>query len=415
MSHDVEELRAALTAHAAEPEFKTSFEGVRQRAARQRNRRASLVAGIAVLALFAIAVPVMLLKPWVGELAYPGGLTLPEPPAGWRVVDDPIRTGLPEFGGGEKVLWFTVSDQGSVALNHGFLLPGRRDVRPGTGAGGPSDSVLSELTKNSQVGSHVVSTSMSGLGGGYGLYFGDAARIEFVSALGLIREGERSVYPAQSHRLSLNPKVIVFWADLPSEDEIRDRENAVVHYDVKAYDAGGSLIKEVRPPRGAPPSIDPDKGFDPAKAPRIGELIRTGEDSARGGEVVIALHGKKDYVGAVQGLRDRATGKVRDRLAPEGPRKLPFDSGLSGWTSTLRMTGGRTLAWGLAVGPYAKITAKLGAQQVEVKTAAWSEDPDITVWWAVLPKGAADPTSVQVDLYDKHGNRLDGAPDGPGS
>lgn len=54
MTHDVEELRAALTAHAGQPEFKISSEGVRHRAGQQRTRRAVLGAGVA--AFLAVAV-----------------------------------------------------------------------------------------------------------------------------------------------------------------------------------------------------------------------------------------------------------------------------------------------------------------------------------------------------------------------
>ncbi|MGH3713464.1 MAG: hypothetical protein ACRDT4_08415 [Micromonosporaceae bacterium] len=408
MSHDMKELRAALTAHAEQPEFKISTEGVRQRAGQQRTRRGLVLTGIAVLAVLAIAAPVLLLKSPTERPAptASGGLQLPKPETGWRVVDEPIRTGLPYDGTGrtELVLWFQMSDQGAVELRNGVL-------DPDTGVVQDRDSEYEMpgqrgVSKDSQRGNWVAYRSWSSTGRGYGMYIGDAARIEYLSQVGYVKKGERTAYPASMRRLSSNPKVIAFWADLPSGDEVIAREDSVDDLQIRAYDARGALLETDRPFTPTPPPTDPERDFDPATAPQLGDLIRTGE-LAKQGEVVVSFNGKGEYVGAVIARRDPETGALREKLAPEGPQQLPFGAGLSGWTIQSRLADGRGLGLGTLVGPYGKITATVNGVSYPVKTAPWSEDPDVKVWWVVTPKGV--PVSqLQVDVYDGNGKRIYG-------
>ncbi|MGH3738055.1 MAG: hypothetical protein ACRDT6_20950 [Micromonosporaceae bacterium] len=408
MSHDLKELRAALTAHAAEPEFTISSEGVRQRAGQQRTRRSVMVAGIAVLAVLAIAAPAGLLKSaglWSNPAAS-DGLRLPDPGPSWRIVDDPIRTGLPSDGGGpvELVLWFTVSDQGAVSLREGVLHRATDkvvEIVPDGGQGVPKEHLR---------GTWMPTKSWSSEGEGHGLFVGDAARIEFVTPVGYLKEGERSVYPASMRRLSTHPNVIAFWADLPSEDENRAGEDAVVDFGIRAYDANGAILKEDRP---WVPAVPRPPDADPVKAPQRGTLIRTGEFTTHG-EVVVSFHGEGADVGAVIAQRDPRTGQHRDKVAPEDSWRPEFEAGLSGWRSEYPLVNGNRMALGMAVGQFARITATLDGRSYPVKTATWSEDPEVRIWWVVAPKGVS-VSEIQIDLYDGSGTRLDGAPDGPHS
>jgi hypothetical protein len=410
MTHDVDELRRELAGYAEQPEFTVTFEGVRQRAGRQRARRAFVVTGVAVIAALALAVPAALGK--FGSIGTPpaGGVAVPQPEAGWHQVDDPIRTGLRgSQDGTEIVLWFERRDNGVTRL-----MTGERDEAsgrvievdkiPANGSAGSSGEV-SHSDVPGGTGFYVAPGDWSwpalmvhSDGKMWGLFVGDASRIDVSGTV----NGTEVVRHAKLRHLSEDPRFVAFWAD-----DVGEPLESPELEPVQGYDADGNPMKIDFPPSSQPPAKGEDVGdFDPAKAPQLGESIRTGEyrqphsgtlpdPDDEGGEVVLSFHGKAGYAGMVTGYQDPDTGKVGQPHSGTVAYKLPFTDGTKLARGDLGLGGGagHTLAYGVVTGSVDTITAKVDKLDLPVKTARWSEDPDVTVWWLVIPTDQVEEDS----------------------
>ncbi|MQA25444.1 MAG: hypothetical protein GEU94_08225 [Micromonosporaceae bacterium] len=405
MTHDVDKLRRDLAGYAEQADFQISLEGVRQRAGRQRVRRVLAVTGVAVIAVLALVAPIAL-SAFDGPRAPTATGTenpLPEPEKGWRQVDGPIATGL--RGSTEDtriVLWFERRDNGVTRL-----MSGERDTSTG------------EITTPVRIGGSAGATGevghseTPGAGGFYlppgdwswpafsqeaedrqwGLFLGDAEKIEVMTR----KDGKRVARPAKLARMSEDPRFVAYWVDGLGERTYADMPEDTA---VKGYDADGNLIKLNFPPSTQPPEEGEDVAdFDPATAPQLGEAIRTGavreprtglgpgDGDDNGGEVVLSFHGKDGYAGVVAGLRDRDTGEVSHRRSATRAYKLPFTGSADIQRGEMPLGGGNghTMAYGVLVGAVDKITAKVDDVDLPVGTARWSEDPNVTVWWVVIP------------------------------
>lgn len=379
MTHDVDDLRASLTARAEQSDFTVSFDQVRRRARRQR-RRSVVVTAIAALVLLALVVPFAVLR---SDAPTPtldlSKDDLPRPEKGWRIVDDPISTGARDVTEGrESVLWFTMRSDGAVRLNEGILDAATGQVRRRNPdqvgeLGQPS------LSRYAQKGNRSGGYRMPGTAPGVGLYYGeDVERIAFVSQRGMYREGEQTVIEARLARLSVDPNVIAFWA-APVESSTLAPEDRHDDFTLRAYDADGSVIEP------DPYLPDPESRFVPADAPRIGELVRTGVETGSGEEAVAALHGRDGWVGLVVGRRDRGSGRITDLRSVGEPAKL--DGFPLVESTTIALPDGRVLALGVTQG-CGKYLVRLptGGTVPVGSTAPWSEDKAVVIWWVVLEK-----------------------------
>lgn len=414
MTRDVGELRRELTSYADEADFRISVDGVRRRAREQRIRRMLTAAGVATaLAALAIAGPVVLLGlPGPTPPTRSEDVVLPAPEAGWRHVGDPIRTGIRGGPAGDRelVLWFERRDNDVTRLSAGELDPETGLVtdrfRPGSGSqGGMSDAVPGGDGLYVPPGrwSFVAQETHSD-GATWGLYIGDAARIDIVSS-GRTRQ-------AKLARLSEDPRFVAYWLDGVSIDADPD--------ELKAYDAAGKPMSTMRHPLDSrPPSPGEDLGdFDPVDAPRLGEPIRTGQERLKGtrlypapfpgesgvdpsGEVVLAFHGKDGYAGLVHSFRDPDTGEITGSYSGTRAYKLPFDKGPGPARGEIGLGGGkgRTMAYGLVCGPVKRLTATVDRLDLNIRWRAWSEDPDVVVWWVVIPtEKVEEDDASRVDL-----------------
>ncbi len=407
MMRDVE-LRRGLTSYAEEADLRISVDGVRRRAHQQRTRRMLTVAGVAAaLAVLMIAAPVALRGlPGPTPPARSDDVVLPPPEAGWRHVGDPIRTGIPAMprGGLEVVLWFERRDNGVTRLRWGRLdrttsqvmdpfqrRPGAQDgmvdVEPGVYVPPGRWSFVMGQTQNG--------------GAVWGLYVGDAVRIDIVTR-GRARQ-------AGLARLSEDPRFVAFWLD-----------GVTGNGEVKPYDAAGKLMSTMRhPPDSRPPSPGEDLGdFDPVDAPRLGEPIRTGEQRLKGtgldpapfpgepgvdpsGEVVLSFHGRDGYAGLVHSFRDPDTGEITGSYSGTRAYKLPFDKGPGPARGEIGLGGGkgRTMAYGFVSGPVKRLTATVDRLDLSIRWRAWSDDPDVVVWWVVIPTDKVEEDdALRVDL-----------------
>jgi hypothetical protein len=411
MTRDVGELRRELTSYADEADFRISVDGVRRRVRQQRLRRMIGVVGVAAaLAVLAIAGPVLLLGfPMPTPPTRSEDVVLPSPEDGWRRVGDPIRTGIRDVSAGDRelVLWFERRDNDVTRLSAGELDSETGLVtdkfRPGPGSRGGVRDV-----RPGGYGLYVppghwsfVAYDVQSDGASWGLYIGDAARIDIVSS-GRTRQ-------AKLARLGEDPRFVAYWlAGITGNGE------------AKPYDAAGKPMSTMRhPPDSHPPSPGEDLGdFDPVDAPRLGEPIRTGEERLKGtglypapfpgesgvdpsGEVVLTFNGKDGYVGLVHSFQDPDSGAITGSYSGTRAYKLPFDKGPLPVRGEIGLGGGngRTMAYGVVSGSVERLTATVDRLDLKIRWQTWSEDPDVVVWWVVIPSDKVEEDDARrVDL-----------------
>jgi hypothetical protein len=410
MTRDVGELRRELTSYADEADLRISVDGVRRRAREQRVHRMLLASGVAaILAVLAIAGPILLWLPMPAPPTQADDVVLPQPDAGWRRVGDPIRTGIQskQRGGSELVLWFERRNNDVTRLSAGELDPQTGLVTDRFGRGWGSEGGMSDAMPGGD-GLYVppghwsfVAHEVQSDGATWGLYIGDTARIDIVSS-GRTRH-------AKLARLGEDPRFVAYWLD--------DVTSSV---GVKPYDAAGKLMSTMRhPPDSRPPSPGEDLGdFDPVDAPRLGEPIPTGERRQKGtgmypapfpgepgvdpnGEVVLSFHGSDGYAGLVHSFRDPDTGEITGSYSGTRAYKLPFDKGPGPVRGEIGLGGGkgRTMAYGFVSGSVGRLTATVDRLDLNIHWRAWSEDPDVVVWWVVIPTDKVEEDdALRVDL-----------------
>ncbi|HEX2416818.1 MAG TPA: hypothetical protein VHJ83_01660, partial [Micromonosporaceae bacterium] len=414
MTHDVGELRRDLARHAEQPEFRLSVEGVRRRARQRRIHRTLAVTGVAA-ALVVLTVINLLFLPGPGHEVptadQSGDVELPPPDSGWRRVDDPIRTGIGSGDGTEIVLWFERRDNDVTRLNSGKRDPRTGRVSPWDRVGGSgSDRGLADQAPGGgglyvPPGRWSLIPLRAQTGNGiWGLYVGEAVRIDIATS-GQPRR-------AQLARLSEDPRFIAFWVNGVT---CCRGEGAV-----KAYGADGRLLAMKQPPEIGPPSSGEDVAdFDAVDAPRLGDAIPTGVKRLKGtglypapfpgeagedpsGEVLLSFHGRDGYAGLVHSFRDPDTGETTGSYSGTPAYKLPFAKGPGSNRGEVGLGGGngRTMAYGFVAGrPVKRLVGTVDGLDMNIRWRAWSENPEVVVWWLVIPTDKVEEDDARrVDL-----------------
>ncbi|HEX6077935.1 MAG TPA: hypothetical protein VFZ32_22080 [Micromonosporaceae bacterium] len=365
---------------------------------------------VTALAVLAVAGPVALFGPALPTppVSRSGDLVLPPPESGWERVGDPLRTGIRAGPGGvEVVLWFERRDNDVTRLR-----TGERD--PATGRVTDRDRIRDPSFLGDRPGSapgmyvppghwSFVTHEVQSGGAVWWLYVGDAVRIDIMVA------GQPR--PAKLARLSEDPRFVAFWLDGVTGNLGGDG--------VKAYDADGKPLPMRHPPDLRPPAPGEDiADFDPVDAPRLGAAIPTGEKRLDGtglypapfpgetgvdpsGEVVLSFHGEDGYAGVVHSFRDPDTGEITGSYSGTRAHKLPFDKGPGPDRGEIGLGGGkgRTMAYGIVVGSVDRLTATVDRFDMNIRWQAWSEDPDVVVWWLVIPTDKVEEDdAMRVDL-----------------
>jgi hypothetical protein len=169
-----------------------------------------------------------------------------------------------------------------------------------------------------------------------------------------------------------------------------------------------------RPSADSPPPLAP-RGYDP----RVGALIRTGEQ-VQGGERVFWFERYNEpelpnnHLALKAGRRDTAGRLTLDVTANEfdGPDLAPGFHAI--WLGEPAV-GSTWIVLGYYVGPAARITTTIRGQQVVARTARLSTNRNVQVFWFAPETGAPDPGERRplhlgaLHAFDAAGHRL---PDG---
>lgn len=150
-----------------------------------------------------------------------------------------------------------------------------------------------------------------------------------------------------------------------------------------------------RPKIGRPPVTDPRTGSTTGSAGRVGALIRTGE-YVSGGERVFWF-GRLDaaelpghHLALYAGRRDRAGRLTLDATLNEydGP---DLAAGFHSVWLGEPAVGSSWIVVGYYVGPAARITGAVHGRPVAARTAVWSVNRQVRVFWFSPETGAPDP------------------------
>lgn len=189
--------------------------------------------------------------------------------------------------------------------------------------------------------------------------------------------------------------------------------------------AGSQLLRiaQARPPtiESAPQAAAPpaapgplNTGTHTAAAPRIqnllGDIIRTGIKAGDGEWIIYLTRIDSPH------LPDTTMGISTGRLLPSGAVAGSYSSnetqgsdrapGFHAVSGSQDVGGEQLPAFGYYVGSPATITGRAGGRAVTARTAVWSEDPSVVVFWF-------DPTSVDpgrkltlLAAFDRQGGKL---------
>jgi hypothetical protein len=146
-----------------------------------------------------------------------------------------------------------------------------------------------------------------------------------------------------------------------------------------------------------------------------GDVVRTGEP-VQGAERIFWFW----RLPAGDAPPDVTFGVAGGHLTTDGDRVLdtatndPDGAGASpGFHAGIldRFTGPRQDVWllyGYYVGPVHEVALRLGGKDVRARTARWSEDPSVTLYWVAAGPGVPQPGDAPILLtaYDAAGGRL---------
>ncbi|UQU66932.1 hypothetical protein COUCH_11935 [Couchioplanes caeruleus] len=187
---------------------------------------------------------------------------------------------------------------------------------------------------------------------------------------------------------------------------------------VLALLVGGAQVARLGGDEGAPGSVpaagSPGRVAVSPAGDVLGDVIETGLRTSAGEQVLWVKPLEEDALpgvtfGLVLGRRTAQGGLVSDILIneTEGSDRAP---GFHSPEGPMEVNGVPTPAFGYYAGPgVAKITVTTKGRQVQARTAVWSEDPSIVVFWfdpAEIKPGAA---LTKLSAFDKDGGLLTGS------
>ncbi|NHC13225.1 hypothetical protein [Motilibacter deserti] len=154
----------------------------------------------------------------------------------------------------------------------------------------------------------------------------------------------------------------------------------------------------------AGPALSVTSGGQP-----LGEVVRTGEPLGAGERVLYVTPVDEPQLpdiefGLQEGVLDAATGRITPGTFTnefDGRADAPgFHAGqLVAEGSTWRL-------FGYYVGDAARVSVTVDGSPVEGRTARWSEDPSVVLWWASGPSGGAHPEVEGLTAYAADGEQL---------
>jgi hypothetical protein len=220
------------------------------------------------------------------------------------------------------------------------------------------------------------------------------------------------IVPSGSLRPGINPKRVVGSAFSRTGMRYRTRTPALAVIPVSITAPSGRLSCDGfgSGAAGAPDRPSFGGSVRRVAADGLGDVIRTGLKAGPAEWVLYAVPVQEAalpdvHFGIMLGRRTAGRTLTSDIVIneTEGADRAPgFHTG----EIASEKDGLTTPAFAYFVGPATRITAIVGGKRVAAHLRAWSQDPDVVVFWFDPAQIGAHDTVTKLVAYDRHGRRL---------